>query len=184
MPAFGGSTDAEKLDYARTLALRADSAIVALVAVFRGTTGAAMVGATEPSVISSREKARWDRCRLIHFDLRTQGDAAAFLRDSMPGGPTLQARALNLAEAYEALQATEECDNLVSMMEAPDRWAPWRQNYENSTANFYRDWYSQLRSVHENVRAFVRTVNPSLGARAITMPPALPPNPPTIGGVR
>lgn len=183
MPAYGGSSEADLLSYARSLVLRTDSAVNALVDVFRNTSGAPMAGATSPNVISSRERGRWDRCRLLHFDLRTLADAAAFLKDSLPGGPTLRRAIGGLDDAYQGLAASEECDNVVSMIQAPDRWTPWQQNYETSSRNFYRDWYAQLRAVHAANRTFVGFLNPRLGARAVPMPSALPPRPPTLGGM-
>jgi hypothetical protein len=71
------------------------------------------------------------------------------------------------------------------MVEAPDRWAPWQQNYENSARGFYRDWYTQLRAVHEADRGLARALNAALpAARQFPIPPGLPPNPPTVGAVR
>lgn len=182
MPAYAGRSEADLYDYARTLAIRTDSAIASLVDVFRNTSGAPMVGATGPTVISTRERSRWQRCRLIHFDMRTLGDAAQFLQDSVPGGPAIQRAMVAVVEAYEGLQATEECDNVVGMVEAPDRWQPWQQNYESSARNFYRDWYTQLRALHTANRTLVGVLNPRLGARSIAIPPAMPPRPPTLGG--
>lgn len=183
MPAYGGSSEVDLLSYARSLVQRTDSAINALVDVFRNTSGAPMAGATSPNVISSRERGRWDRCRLLHFDLRTLADAAAFLKDSLPGGPTLRRAITGLDDAYQGLAASEECDNVVSMIQAPDRWTPWQQNYETSSRNFYRDWYAQLRAVHVANRTFVGFLNPRLGERAVPVPAALPPRPPTLGGM-
>lgn len=182
MPAYAGATDADAFEYTRTLVLRTDSAIQALVDVFRNTSGAPMVGASSPNVISSRERGRWQRCRLIHFDLKTLADAAQFLQDTIPGGPTLRRGVQSLADAFEGLQATEECDLVVSMIEAPDNYQPWQQNYENSARNFYRDWYTQLRAVHSENRSLVSLLNPRLGTRSISIPPALNTRPPTLGG--
>jgi len=182
MPAYSGTSEADRLEYARMLAMKTDTAILALIDVFRNTSGAPMVGASSPMVISTREKSRWQRCRLIHFDLRTLGDAAAFLRDSIPGGPTVQRAAVSLHDAFEGLEATEGCDQVVSMIEAPDNWSPWQQNYENSARSFYRDWYTQLRALHEANRSFIRTLNTALGARAVRMPGAIQPRAPTLGG--
>jgi hypothetical protein len=184
MPAYGGSSDAELLEFARTMTLRLDSAIISLVGVFRGTSGAPMAGATSAAVLSTREKGRWQRCRMLHFDLGTYGDAVALLHDEL-SAPAVQRAALGLADAFEALQVTTECDNIVSMAEAPDRWTPWQQNYESSAGAFYRDWYTQLRAVHEANRAFARALNGALPAgRQFPVFAAIPPNPPTIGSVR
>ncbi len=91
----------------------------------------------------------------------------------------------NLAEGFDGLVATTECDNLGSMIDSPDRWAPWQSNYEASARAFYKDWYPQLRIVHEANRAFARALSPVLPAgRQIPPIGALPPTPPTIGAVR
>lgn len=185
MPTYTGSTTEARLDYARMLTLRLDSAVVALVDVFRGTTGQPLPGANSPDVLSAREKRRWTQCRLIHLDLGTMAEAVQEIKDSMPGGAALSREALNLADAFEALDATAECDNVRSMIEAPDRWAPWQSNYETSVGNFFRDWYTQLRAVHEADRAFARALIPALPAARRFQPPAgLPPTPPTIGAGR
>lgn len=184
MPGYEGTDDDALLEYSRALARRLDSAVVALVEIFRNTTGAPVVGATGPNILATREKGRWQRCRLIHFDLGTLGDAAMFLKDSLTA-PTLNRAAVTLSDAFEGLSATAECDNVVSMVEAPDRWAPWQQNYETSARTFYRDWYTQLKALHDADRAFARAVNSALpAARQFPIPPALPPTPPTIGAVR
>jgi hypothetical protein len=184
MPAYSGETDAELLEYARSLTIRTDSAIGALVDVFRNTTGAPVVGATGPNILATREKGRWQRCRLIHFDIGTLGEGAAFLRDTVINA-TLNRAAVTLADAFEGETATSECDNIVSMVEAPDRWAPWQQNYESSARTFYRDWYTQLKALHDANRGFARALNTALpAARQFPIFPALPPTPPTIGAVR
>jgi hypothetical protein len=185
VPSYTGRTPAARLDYARMLALRLDSAVVALVGVFRGTTGQPLPGATDPNQLSTREKGRWARCRFIHLDLVTMSDAVQGMKDSMPGGVALGRAALNLAGAFEELAATAQCDNVGSMIEAPDRWAPWQTSYETSVRDFFRDWYTQLRAVHEADRAFARALNPVLPAgRQFPVPAGLPPTPPTIGGGR
>jgi hypothetical protein len=153
--------------------------------VFRNTSGAPLAGATGPNVLSAREKGRWTRCRLIQLDLSTISEAVGLVKDSLPGGPMVQHGAAGLAQAFEGLVATGECDNIGSMIEAPDRWAPWQTNYETSARNFYRDWYSQLRAVHEADRNFARALAPALpAARQFPVPPGLPPNAPTVGSAR
>jgi hypothetical protein len=185
VPSYTGRTAAARLDYGRMLALRLDSALVALVEVFRGTIGRPLPGATSPDVLSAREKRRWAQCRLIHLDLGTMSDAVQELQDSMPGGAALSRAAVNLADAFTTLVATAECDNVGSMIDAPNRWAPWQSNYESSVGNFFRDWYTQLRAVHEADRAFARALNPALPAgRQFPVPSGLPPTAPTIGAVR
>jgi len=139
VPNYPAGTAAARLDYARMLALRLDSAVVALVEVFRGTTGRPLPGATSPNLLSAREKRRWAQCRLIHLDLGTMSDAVQEMKDSMPGGASLSRAALNLADAFATLVATGECDNVGSMIDAPDRWTPWQSNYESSVGTFFRD---------------------------------------------
>jgi len=178
MPAYNGRGSEDLVRYAGRLAQRSDSAFMALVEVFRNTSGAPTVGATSPMMVSSRERGRWRRCRLIHFDLVTQAEAAEFLRDSA-AGPIGQA-AGQLVAALAAFAATEECDNLSSMFEAPDRWTPWQQNYDNSARAFYRDWYAQLRSAHQAARELIRTVASVAPALAVDGSPPLPPRPPTL----
>ena len=177
MPVFEGTTEAEALEYARMMVLRLDSAAVSLYELFRNTSGVPMAGATSPNVLSTREKNRWRRCRLIQFDLGTFGDAAAVLKDTLRT-PRLQRAAVNLADALEGLSAAAECDNVVSMVEAPERFAPWQQSYEQSARTFYRDWYVQLKAVHDADRSFALALNAQLPtARQFPMFPTLGPNP-------
>ena len=83
------------------------------------------------------------------------------------------------------MQALESCDVLNSMMESPDRFNPWQQNYENEARGFYREWYPQVRAVHTSAREFARVLNGALpAARRVTVPPALPTTPPYIGAAR
>jgi len=183
MPGYAGASDAEALEYARMMVLRLDSAAVALYELFRNTSGAPMAGATSPNVLSTREKNRWRRCRLIQFDLGTFGDAAAVLKDSLAAA-RLQRSAVTLADALEGLSATAECDNIVSMVEAPDRFAPWQQSYEQSASTFYRSWYTQLKAVHDADRSFALALNAQLpAARQFPMFPTLGPDP-TLGATR
>ncbi len=185
MPAYTGHSDADKLEYARNLVIRIDTAVVALVDVFRNTSGAPLPGATGPNVLSAREKGRWNRCRLIQFDFGTMSEGLAMIKDSMPGGPMLQRAAANLAEAFEGLVATGECDLISSMIDSPDRWSPWQDNYETRARAFYKDWYTQLRALHEADRGFARALLPVMPAgHQFRVPDAMPPNPPTAGSVR
>lgn len=180
---YSGSSQAELALYARHVAQRLDTAIVALVNVFRNTSGAALAGASSPSVLSSRERGRWSRCRVLYFDLASYTDAVALLRDSLSANVEAQHAATDLAEALEAAQSLAECDNIGSMIEAPDRWSPWQRSYETSAGNFYRSWYTQVRAVHEADRALARALNAALpAARRIPDIPGLPPNPPYFTG--
>jgi len=180
---YSGTSQAELAGYARHVAQRLDSAIVALVSIFRNTSGAPLAGASSPSVLSSRERGRWSRCRVLYFDLASYTDAVALLRDSLTSNAEAQHAATDLAEALEAAQSLAECDNIGSMIEAPDRWSPWQRNYETSAGNFYRSWYTQVRAVHEADRALARALNAGLpAARRIPDIPGLPPNPPYFTG--
>jgi hypothetical protein len=180
---YSGHSAADMVSYTRHLTQRLDSAVVALVDVFRNTSGAPLSGASGPSVLSSRERGRWSRCRILYFDLETYSDAAAVLKDSLTVTPETQRVATVLASALDSMQALAECDNIGSMIEAPDRWSPWQQNYESSARRFYRDWYAQVRTVHEADRALARALNAALpAARRIPDIPGLPPNPPYFTG--
>jgi hypothetical protein len=183
---YNARNDRDRLEYARMLALRLDSAVVALVENFRGTTGMPLPGATSPDVLSMREKRRWTQCRNLAYDIAAMSDAAREMKNNIAqNGSALARAALTLSDALGALVATGECDNVVSMIEAPDRWAPWQGNYETSVRNFFREWYAQLRAVHEADRAFARALNPALPAgRQFPAPAGLPPTPPTVGGGR
>ena len=185
LPAYTGRTDAEQLEHARTLVIKLDSAVLALVETYRNTSGSPTLGASDPGRVTSREKARWLRCRNIRNDLSTISDAARLLRDTIAGGAAVQRAAVGLAEAFEGMQALESCDVLNSMMESPDRFNPWQQNYENEARGFYREWYPQVRAVHTSAREFARVLNGALpAARRVTVPPALPTTPPYIGAAR
>lgn len=184
MPVYSGRTDAAQLAYARRLALRLDSAIVALVENFRNTLGAPLAGAGSPDVISAREKRRWSQCRLIHYDLTSIAEGVATLKDSIAGGPVVAREVASLFEAFEDLVATAECDALGSMIEAPDRWMPWATKYATAATAFYRDWYTQLRAVHEADRAFARALLPTAPAGTFSVPAGLPRTAPTIGATR
>ncbi|HUK61801.1 MAG TPA: hypothetical protein VLV15_00670, partial [Dongiaceae bacterium] len=136
------------------------------------------------TVLSSRERGRWERCRLIHYDLQSFREEVGLLKDSLAASPTLERALRSTDGAFQALRATAECDNLVSMIEAPDRWEPWQQSYEASARTFYRDWYGQLRAVHESDRGVARALNQMLPpARQFPIPPAISTSPPTIGAV-
>jgi hypothetical protein len=185
MPLYTGTTDAAQLDYARSLVLKLDSAIVSLVEIFRNINGVPLPGASSPNLLSAREKSRWTRCRFHHLDLTTIGEAVEMMKDSMAGGPTVARGIATLAEAFTDMTAIQHCDELGSMIESPDRWAPWQQNYESSARDFYKDWYPQLRNVHEANRGFARSLLTALPAgRQFPVPAGLPRTAPTIGAVR
>lgn len=179
---FRGGTPNELLEYSRRMVLRLDSAVVALVEVFRNTPGAPLAGATGPHVMSSRERGRWARCRALYFDLGTFAVAAAGVRD-IPAQADAGIRQAMSALAAADLGAIAECDNIGSMIDAPDRWAPWQFSYEASARAFYSGWYPQLRALHEACREVARALNAALPSeRAVVVPPRLPLVAPHIGG--
>lgn len=185
LPAYAGHTDAEQFAYVKLLVIKLDSAVVALVETYRNTSGNPVAGASDPGRLTSREKARWLRCRNIGNDMHTIADAASVLKDSIAGGPTVQRSAVVLADAFVAMQALESCDVINSMVESPDRFNPWQQNYENEARNFYRDWYGQVRTVHTAARELARVLNGVLPAdKRFPVPAAIPTTPPYIGAVR
>lgn len=182
MTSFGGGAMPARLEYARRMALMLDSTIVTLVGVFRNTSGQPLGGAVDTTSLSQRERDRWRRCRDIHWDLTTYAEAASSIRDSLPADPALQRAAAALDTALSELEATAECDNVASMISAPGRWQPWQQQYTSSANSFYREWYAQIRKVHEKDRAFVIALNASLAAaRRLAVPAGLPRNPPYAG---
>jgi hypothetical protein len=68
------------------------------------------------------------------------------------------------------------------MVAAPDRWTPWHDQYQTAAQHFYRDFYGQVREVHERDRAFVNALNAILPTlRRIPVPPGLQRNAPYAG---
>jgi len=182
MPPYAGATTQDALDYAGRLGRMLDSAIVTLVGTFRNTSGQPMFGASSPAALSQRERDRWNRCRNLYWDLTTYAAAVGPLRQSLGQDPALQRAAADLDTAFIRSVATAECDNVASMIDAPDRWTPWSDQYEAAARRFYRDFYAQIREVHEKDRALVNELNRLLPpGRRVTPPPALPPNPPFAG---
>ena len=183
MEPFGGGAALLRYEYGRTLARNLDSLIVSMVGVFRNTSGQPMPGASAPTSLSARERERWARCRDLHWDLSTYGDAMDTFLEGLPENPALERAAAALDSVLGEVEATAECDNVSSMISAPDRWAPWSDQYATAARRFYENWYAQVREVHERDRAFVRLLNTVLPAgRALTIPAGLPPNPPYAGG--
>ncbi len=182
MPAFAGGTSDAALDYAARFGRLLDSAVVTLVDVFRNTSGQPMEGASNPTDLSQRERDRWTRCRNIYWDLTTFASAVETLRENLPENPSLERAVEGLDSAFAANQAVSECDNVASMVAAPDRWTPWGSQYRTAAQHFYRDFYAQLRDVHEHDRELVNALNSVLPpARRIPVPPGLPRNPPFAG---
>jgi hypothetical protein len=182
MPPFAGGNDAARLEYVRTLAKNLDSAIVTLVGVFRNTSGQPMPGASAPSSLSARERERWGRCRDLHFDLTTYASGVESILDGLSANPALQRAAAALDTTLTELDSTAECDNVSSMITAPERWDPWAEQYATTARRFYADWYGQVRATQQKDRDLVIALNAVLPpARALQVPSAMPRNPPYAG---
>jgi hypothetical protein len=182
MPAYAGATSDAALDYAARFGRLLDSAIVTLVDIFRNTSGQPMEGASNPTDLSQRERDRWMRCRNVYWDLTTFASAVGTLRRTLPANPALQQAVAGLDSTFAANQAVTECDNVASMIAAADRWTPWGDQYRTAAQHFYRDFYGQLREVHERDRALVNALNAALPpARRVPVPPGLQRNPPFAG---
>lgn len=181
---FAGGGDAARLEYARTLARNLDSGAVSLVNLYRGTSGQPMAGATGPATLSGRERDRWTRCRDLYWDFTTFATGAQSIRDGLPPTSPLYRAAAALDTALNDIEALAECDNVASMISAPDRWVPWTEQYTGAARHFYADWYAQMREAHERDRAFAIALNAVLPAgRGIPVPPGLPRTPPYAGAV-
>ena len=180
---YAGTTSDAALDYGARFGRLLDSAIVTLVDIFRNASGQPMDGASNPTDLSQRERDRWARCRNVYWDLTTYASAVGTLRRILPGNLALQQAVAGLDSAFAASQATVECDNVASMIAAPDRWTPWSNQYQAAAQHFYRDFYAQVREVHERDRAFVNALNAALppGRARIPVPPGLQRNPPYAG---
>jgi hypothetical protein len=179
---FAGGGDAARLDYARTLARNLDSAAVSLVSLYRGTSGQPMAGATGPSTLSGRERDRWTSCRNLYWDFTTFATGVQSVRDGLPPTSPLYRAAAALDTALNNLEALAECDNVASMISAPDRWVPWAEQYTSAARHFYTDWYTEMREAHEKDRAFAIALNAVLPAgRTIPVPSGLPRTPPYAG---
>lgn len=182
MPPYGGTTSDAALDYAARFGRLLDSAIVTLVDIFRNTSGQPMEGASNPTDLSQRERDRWSRCRNVYWDLTTFAAAVQTLRRTLPANPALQSAAAGLDTALAAGQALAECDNVASMIAAPDRWTPWGDQYRTAAQHFYREFYGEVREAHERDRALVNALNAILPpARQIAVPPGLQRNAPFAG---
>lgn len=182
MPPYTGSTTAEAWEYAGRLGRMLDSAIVTLIGTFRNTSGQPMIGASSPATLSTRERDRWARCRNLYWDLTTYASAVGSLRQAVGPDPALQHAVADLDSAFAKSRAVEECDNLASMIDAPGRWTPWQDYYEEAARHFYRDFYAQIREVHERDRALISGLNRFLPpGRRVTPLPGLPANPPYAG---
>lgn len=179
---YEGDTDDDRARYLRRFTTQLDSATALLVAVFRNTSGQPMTGADAPTSLSARERERWGRCRDLHFDLVTYGEAMHELVDALPEEAPVQRAGRQLDSTLTSLRATVECDNVASMISAPDRWPSWGGQYTSSARTFYHDWYAQIRDVADRNRSLVMAVNGILPAASrIPVPPALPRTPPYAG---
>lgn len=179
---FAGGSDAARLEYARTLARNLDSVAVSLVNLFRGTSGQPMSGATGPTALSVRERNRWTRCRDIYWDFTSLATAVQSLRDGLSPTSPLYSRAAALDTALADIEALAECDNVASMISAPERWVPWPEQYTGAAQHFYSDWYAQMWEAHEKDRAFVLALNAALPAgQRMPFLPGLPRTPPYAG---
>ncbi len=176
---FSGDEEG-RVPYIRQFTQQLDSAIASMVAIFRGTSGLALAGATAPTSLSQRERDRWTRCRDLHWDLQSY---VAAMHDMVEDdSPAVARTAAALDSSLTAMRASVECDNISSMITAPDRWVPWGQNYAASARAFYANWYDQVRDVSEKNRAYVIAVNGTLpAARRMPVPPAMPRTPPYAG---
>jgi len=182
VPPFSGTGDAVRYEYLRTLARNIDSAAVALVSIYRNTSGQPMAGASAPTALSARERERWTRCRDIYWDFNTFASGLQSVREGLPANSAVQRAVADLDTALTETDALAECDNLASMISAPTRWDPWAQQYEASARHFYADWYTQVRESHERDRALVVALNTVLPAgRTLPVPPGLPRTPPYAG---
>ena len=179
---YAGSTDAERDAYVARFTQMLDSAVVTLVEVLRNTSGQPVAGAENPSSLSARERDRWTRCRDLHFDLQSYPAAFSDLVAHLPQAGNVPRAAAALDSALGAVQATAECDNVASMIEAPGRWTPWGSQYQSSAQRFYRDWYAQVRDAADRNRAFAIAFNAGRQAGSrVPVPPALPRTPPYVG---
>jgi hypothetical protein len=172
--------------YLRRFARGLDSTIVSVVGVFRNTSGQPMSGAGDPTVLSQRERDRWTRCRDLHWDLTTYSRGLNAIRESpvlnVDADAGLSRAIAELDSALRASEATIECDNVASMITAPDRWTPWGSQYESTARAFYGTWYTQLRGVHDKLRAFIVAFNAAAdAAERMRLPAALQRNPPYAG---
>ena len=168
--------------YVASFTQRLDSAVATLIGVFRGTTGQPLAGAETPAALSQRERDRWTRCRDLHYDLLSYGSAMHELVGDLPEHATVQTAGEALDSALTALQATSGCDDVSSMIAAPDRWTPWASQYQTTARTFYQSWYGQLREVADKNRALVIAMNATLPAgERMPVPPGVARTAPYVG---
>jgi hypothetical protein len=174
----------EAMAYAGRFVHLLDSTIVSLASAFRNTSGQPVMGASSPATLSQRERERWSRCRDLYWDLTTYPTALTSLRQALPASPDVQIKVAQLDSAFGQSTATAECDNVSSMIAAPDRFPSWQDSYETSARHFYRDFYPQVRRIDEAARALIFALNAAQpSGRPLPMPPGLPQNPPFAGAM-
>lgn len=181
VPPFSGDGDSAQYEYLRHVARNLDSATVALVALFRNTSGQPMAGAADPNALSARERERWTRCRNLYWDFTSFTSGLHGVGEGLANATVARAVA-SLEAALAEVDALSECDNVASMLSAPERWDPWAQQYATAARQFYSGWYGQVLAAHDRDRELVQALNPVLPAgRALAIPPRMPRNPPYAG---
>lgn len=184
MEPYSSEGEAAMQAYVGRFTQRLDSTIITLIAVFRGTTGQPLAGAETPAALSQRERDRWGRCRDLHYDLQSYAAAMRDLAGDLPEEAAVQRAGEALDSSLTALQATSGCDDVSSMIAAPDRWTPWASQYQTTARTFYHDWYGQVREVADRNRALVIAMNATLPAASrMPVPPGLSRTPPYAGAV-
>jgi hypothetical protein len=174
MEPYSSADDAARQLYIAQFTQRLDSTIATLIGVFRGTTGQPLAGAESPAALSQRERDRWSRCRDLHYDLQSYASAMHDLVGELPEDPAVQRSGGALDSALTALQATSGCDDVSSMIAAPDRWTPWASQYQTTARTFYVTWYGQVREVADRNRALVIALNATLpAAERMPVPPGI-----------
>ena len=174
MEPYSSGDDAARARYIAQFTQRLDSTIATLIGVFRGTTGQPLAGAESPAALSQRERDRWSRCRDLHYDLQSYASAMHDLVGELPEDPAVQRSGGGLDSALTALQATSGCDDVSSMIAAPDRWTPWASQYQATARTFYGAWYGQVREVADKNRALVIALNATLpAAERMPVPPGI-----------
>ena len=182
MEPYTSGDDAARQRYLAQFTQRLDSTIATLIGVFRGTTGQPLAGAESPAALSQRERDRWSRCRALHYDLQSYASAWHEVVGELPEEPAVQRAGSGLDSALTALQATSGCDDVSSMIAAPDRWTPWASQYQSTARTFYRDWYNQVRDVADRNRALVIALNATLpAAERMAVPPGIARTAPYVG---
>ena len=184
LPATRPTSDSAWLTQAARIVDRVDESARSLVQLFRATAGIPVHGATTPSLLSNRERARWEICQLAGRRLRGAQRALRELVGSpgsvVPGEAPLRA-ARELDTALRTTPALEECGRLIGLIRSPDEEDDWQAAYEAAAEHFYHDWYAELRASHEAALALARAVRPLLPpGRVFVIPAPLPATPPTL----